>query len=219
MNSNPNLRFLKNVIWNVVLVLFAAFCFSGCAYGTRMALNANKGSLANLSKPIGILTLRTENAYKPTYEPEVNRIKFVSSSSHREKTFEPNKPYKQAKNEYLEYLVSVDLEPGDYLLGHVLGRGEGFLVAGHFNFPVNARLNLTSGITYLGHVTMTNRERKEGEERSGGVFPLIDQSVCGFSGGTFDVTVTDRGETDIPDFVRAYPALKDVTITKAIMEK
>jgi hypothetical protein len=46
-----------------------------------------------------------------------------------------------------------------------------------------------------------------------------DQAACGFSGGSFDVTVTDRSATDIPDFVGADPLLKDVTITKATMQK
>jgi hypothetical protein len=62
-------------------------------------------------------------------------------------------------------------------------------------------------------------ERKEGEKRSGLVLPLLDQAVCGFSGGTFDITVTDRSATDIPYFLRAYPALTGMTIGKAIMQK
>jgi hypothetical protein len=219
MNLNHDSRFLNHVIRNLVLVLFAAFCFSGCAYGTRMALDANKGNLAKMTKPIGMFTLRTENVFKPSYQPEVNRIRFVSSASQKEKTFQPGKPYKQAKNEFLEYLVSVDLESGDYSLKDIKGTSSGFFVAGTFGFPVNARLKLNNGITYLGHITMTNHERKEGEERSGSVFPLVDNAVCGFSSGTFDVKVSDRGETDIPDFVQAYPALKDVNIAKAIMEK
>ncbi len=146
----------------------------------------------------------------------------VSIHSNKEKVFAANKPYKEGKKEYFEYLVSVDLEPGEYSLGRIEGEGlagGGFLIAGHFGFPVNARFTLSSGITYLGHVKMTNRERKEGEQRSGGIFPLIDQTVCGFSGGTFDVTVSDRSETDIPAFIEAYPRLKDVNITKAIMQK
>jgi len=34
-----------------------------------------------------------------------------------------------------------------------------------------------------------------------------------------NITITDRSESDIPTFVRAYPLLKDVNITKAIMQK
>jgi hypothetical protein len=184
-----------------------------------MTLDANKGNLAKVTKPVGIFTLRTENVYKPSFRPEVKKITLVSSSSKAKTTFDTSKPYKQEKKGYLEYLVSVDLAPGNYSIGNVEGGGSGFLISGHFSFPVKAHFDLASGIAYLGHVTMTNRERKEGEERSGSIFPLLDQSVCGFSGGTFDITVTDRGETDIPDFIQAYPALKDANITKAIMQK
>jgi hypothetical protein len=217
MNTNRKPRFLNTVICNLVLVFFAAFIVCGCT--TKMALDANKGNLAKLSKPVGIFTLRTENAYKPSYQPQVKLITIVSSSPQDKKTFAASKPYKQEKHKYYEYLISVDLAPGDYSVGHVQGKGSGFLISGGFSFPVNAKFNLTSGITYLGHVTMVNRERKEGEERSGGIFPLIDQSVCGFSGGSFDVSVSDRGETDIPDFIQAYPPLKDANITKAVMQK
>jgi hypothetical protein len=217
MNSNRNLWFPTKLTCNLALVLFAAFSFSGCA--NKMALDANKGNLAKMNKPIAIFTLRTENVYKPSYQPEMRNISFVSSGSQGGKTVVPKKPYKQGKKEYLEYLVSVDLEPGDYKVGLVQGGASSFLVSGNFSFPVNARFNLDSGITYLGRVTMKNRERKEGEDRAGSIFPLIDQSICGFSGGTFDITVADRGETDIPDFVQAYPSLKDVSITKGIMQK
>jgi hypothetical protein len=210
-------KLINKTIGLLGLALAAQLGLTGCI--TRMALDATKGSLAKLSKPIGIFTLRTENALKPAYEPEVTLIKVVSSSSQDTKTFGRTKPHKRVKNQYLEYLVSVDLAPGDYSLGNVYGIGEGFLTTGQFKFPINTRFNLTSGVTYLGHVTMINRQHKEGEPRSGAITPLIDQAASGFYAGTFDVTVTDRGETDIPDFMRAYPPLKDIPITKAIMQK
>ncbi len=57
MNSYRDFRFLNKLICSAVLILFAVLGFSGCA--TPMALDVNKGSLANLSKQIGIFTLRT----------------------------------------------------------------------------------------------------------------------------------------------------------------
>jgi hypothetical protein len=219
MNSPRYIRSRINVIGSLGMVIFTALSVSGCAYGTRMALDANKGNVLKLEKPIAIFTLRTQNTYKPSYQPEVNRIEFVSSTAKDKKTFQPAKPYKQAKDEYLEYLVSVDLSPGAYTVRDIKGTASTFLVSGHFSFPINTHFNLPSGVTYLGHITMVNRQRMENEERSGGPLPLIDQAVTGFSGGTFDVTVSDRGETDIPDFLEAYPALKDVTIAKEIMQK
>jgi hypothetical protein len=199
------------------LAALAVFVFSGCSH--TMVLDANKKSIANVKRPIGIFTLRTENTVKPGYQPEVRSIKFVSNGSQSGKTVVPKRPYKEGKKEYLEYLVSVDLDPGDYSVGQVQGGASSFFISGTFDYPINGRFNLNSGVTYLGHVTMTNRERKESEPRAGSLFPLIDQSVCGFSSGTFDITVTDRGDTDIPDFVQAYPPLKEVNVTKAIMQK
>jgi hypothetical protein len=249
MNSNRNLRFLKKVIYNLVLVSFAAFSFCGCI--SKMALDRNKGSLAGLSKPIGIFTLDTTNAYKPSYWPHVEAIGCVSSSSHKVKAFQVSKEnfLQQASMEnYREgtgYLISVDLDPGDYSLGNIFGTSNQGGLKGVFCFPVNARFTLTNGITYLGHVMMTNRQRtqynqntrvRKGaelmmqsrpiekpsgpiEESSGPLFPLLQQGLSGFSGGTFDVTVTDKGDSDIKEFVSAYPLLKDVNITKAIMQK
>lgn len=201
----------------IVLVLLVVLSSSGCA--TKMALDANQASLANSARSIGIFTLRTENAYKPAYEPEVTRIEIKSRGSKAGKTFAPTAPYQQQKNKYLEYLVSVELKPGNNSLGLITGQGRTFPIAGTFMFPVNARFNLTNGVTYLGHLTMTNRQRKKGEARSGPVIPFIDQSMTGFSGGAFDVTISDRSETDIPDFIQAYPKLKNAIIAKAIMQR
>ena len=216
MKSNRNLRHLRLLACNLVLLLFAAFSFTGCTNG--MAL-AKKQDLTHPAKPIGIFTVRTENTYKPTYQPELTRVLFRSDALKDTTAFVASKPYRHAKNEYFEYLVSVDLPASDYSFTRAEGIGTGFLITGHFEFPIKARFTLTNGITYLGHVTMINRKRNEGEERAGGIFPLIDQSVCGFSGGTFDIAISDRSESDIPDFITAYPALKDVTITKAVMQK
>ncbi len=210
---------MQNKIVGVLTLVLAGLFLTGCSSIQKMPLEANKVSLAKVNKPIGVFTVRTANAYKPSYDLDVKYIVFSLSGSKDLQIFKPSKPYQQKKNEYLEYLVSVDLNPGDYSLLRINGKGTGFLISGGFSGSVNARFNLVSGITYLGHVTLTNRERKEGEERSGPLFPLIDQAVLGFSGGTLDITVTDRGETDIPDFVRAYPLLKDVKITKTIMQK
>jgi hypothetical protein len=203
---------------SITLAIAAILC--GCET-QKMALDSHKGSIANLPKPIGIFTLRTENAYKPNYQPSVRILQFVPIGSKDDLIFKPNKPYKEQKKEYYEYLVSVDLDAGAYTLREVEGgSGDGFFVSGSFKFPVNAQFTLPPGsVSYLGHITMINRMRKEGEKRSGSVIPLIDQAVCGFSGGTFDVAISDRSEEDIPAFVKAYPSLNDVKINTSMMHK
>ncbi len=216
---------MKNIIpfknMTVTLAALAVFALltGGCATN-KMALDAGKGSVSSSAKPIGIFTLRTANDFKPSFLPEVAKIEVLAGDSGSGRKFKNGKPYQKVKKQYCEYLVSVALEPGAYTLGDVAGTSGNFLISGHFKFPAGTHFSLSPGsISYLGHVVMTNRQRAEGERRSGSIFPLIDQSVCGFSSGTFDVSVVDRSDTDIPAFIQAYPWLQQMNITKAIMQK
>lgn len=57
----------------------------------------------------------------------------------------------------------------------------------------------------------------QNEFRAGLPFPLVDQAVTGFSGGTFDVEIIDQFEKDELEFKSRFPALRDVNIQKAIL--
>jgi len=73
-------------------------------------------------------------------------------------------------------------------------------------------------ISYLGHLDVVLRERKNDNEiRAGSVIPLIDQATSGFSTGTFDVVIEDRFDEDMKAFISEYPALQNVIIEKAIL--
>ncbi|MCG3148585.1 MAG: hypothetical protein PCFJNLEI_02030 [Verrucomicrobiae bacterium] len=209
-----------NSVFTSITAMSLTLVISGCST-PGMALKSHTGSLASPKKPIGLFTLRTENSFKPHYVPEPSKIHILCNQSQKSAVVACDRPYKMVVGEYYEYLISVELERGDYVVGNVQGiaaapRGLGI---GRFGFPINTQFTLPNGITYLGHITMTNRERKEGEPRSGPVWPLIDQSASGFHGGTFDVSIIDRADVDIPEFIKAYPALKDVSITKSIMKR
>jgi hypothetical protein len=51
-------------------------------------------------------------------------------------------------------------------------------------------------------------ERKDGELRAGPLIPLIDQAVTGFSGGTWNVAVSDRFDQDMTEFRTDFPVLE-----------
>jgi len=48
-------------------------------------------------------------------------------------------------------------------------------------------------------------------------YPFIDQSIAGFSSGTFDVVVEDKFDEDMKSFISEYPALKKVKVEKSIL--
>jgi hypothetical protein len=202
----------------VAVFLSASLFLNGCV--TKMALQAKKGPPSLAAKSVGLFTLRTENQYKPSYQPYVRFVEIKDEKTQDGKKFKTDKANAEGKDQFVEYLISIELAPGNYTLGDILGYSSGFLISGHYKFPVNARFQLAPGsMTYLGHVAMVNRERKEGEKRSGAILPLIDQSVSGFSSGTFDITISDRRDADMAAFVQAYPYLKGLQIGNSIMQK
>lgn len=215
--SHP-LRVLS--VTRFVIVVFALGVV-GCA--RPMALS--RAALSLEDKPIAIFTLRTSNQFVPIYRPEVLTVELVPMGSKRGPKFKVKRPFRQSKKEFYEYLISVDSKPGTYTIGRVFGRSmfpnnEFFaLIYGVFKFPLNLQFDLEpNSIVYLGHVSMTNRKRAKGERRSGLVVPLVDQAVSGFAGGTFDISVSDRYDLDVADFVKAYPALLNFEIKNRVHE-
>ena len=116
------------------------------------------------------------------------------------------------------YFFRLELEKGNYLLRGLTGFSGVFPVRGNFFLPLHAEMkSAVPGIFYLGHVNATVRERIGNEFRAGFPIPLIDQAVTGFSGGTFDIEITDQFETDVPEFRARFPALREVVIQKAVL--
>ena len=112
----------------------------------------------------------------------------------------------------------MQLDPGTYAIQGLTCLNRGFLINAFFFAPLRESLQVSGpGVFYLGHVDAIVRERVDNEFRAGPVAPLMDQSVSGASGGTFDVTISDQWERDRTEFVAAFPALKAASIQKAIL--
>jgi hypothetical protein len=117
------------------------------------------------------------------------------------------------ENGHTIYLVRVALVAGEYKLFDVTGSASAFPFNSIFVVPLNMDLNIApNSVAYAGRITAKLRERKGEEFRAGPLVPLIDQSVTGMSGGTWDVSVENRAEKDIAYFRTTFPALKEVTI-------
>jgi hypothetical protein len=73
-------------------------------------------------------------------------------------------------------------------------------------------------IVYLGRVEAVVRERKNDTElRAGPLIPLIDQSVAGYSGGTFHIHILNNYDSDRAFFREKYPALQAVTVDQVVL--
>jgi hypothetical protein len=198
---------------------------SGCA-GKKMALTKDQSDIDLTNKSIALLSVRISNQYKPSRQLELLSVVICPQSEPNCKRDLPSnpespyKPYKREKNSFNEYLLRYELESGIYNIDGLyttyriptLTSGVGF-----------AKLNLTTeikpnSISYLGHLYIVLREKKNNAEISaGGAIPFIDQYIAGFSSGTFDIVVEDKFDEDMKSFISEYPALQKVKVEKSIL--
>jgi len=212
-----NLRSCLKKTLLCLTVLAVAVVASGCR--SDMALNSDMGPNSLKGKSIALFTLSTSNSYKTTFKPRVFAVEVATPGAGDPCKYAPDELPGFA-GEAEGYLISVEAQPGGSIVREVSGTASGPLICGRFAFPADARFDVPKdSVTYVGHIDMVNRQRHGNEPRSGPITPLIDQAVAGFSGGTFDIIITDKSATDIPSFVQAYPCLRDVQIRKAIMKR
>lgn len=201
-----------------------AFFFTGCATPAKMPLLNQPGSLSASSEPVYLMTVTFKNSSHPRYQPKLlmtyiekpgaeakaDRLNFSVDSLSRDET-----DTLEAGN---RYYVRLQLPPRDFVL-----MGFGVMSS---KFPFNA-MGIApileplpakpGGVYYLGHINATVRERVGGEFRAGPVVPLLDQSMTGFSGGTFDVVIEDRWASDEALFRIKFPALSGVEVKKNLL--
>jgi ketosteroid isomerase-like protein len=191
-----------------------------------MALTKGQSNIDLTKKSIALLSVRISNQYKPSRQLELLSVFICPQSEPNCKhdlpsQYEsPYKPYKREKNSFNEYLLFYELESGTFNIdGFYTTYRIPTLISG-FGF---AKLNLITeikpnSISYLGHLNIILREKKsKAEMMAGGAIPYIDQSIAGFSSGTFDVAVEDKFDEDMKSFISEYPALQKVNIEKSIL--
>lgn len=204
--------------------LVLAMLLNGCATRTEMALHDNPAVIPPKSQAIFLLTVDLRNDYKPGYQPNliVTYVEKPGAQSKAERlnfVTDDRAPEILSSNEAgKRYYLRFELPPGDYIIQGFLGMYRSLLLNGTCLAPLHVPLRAgPAGVIYLGHVKEVIRERKGSEFRAGAPVPLIDQAVCGFSGGTFDVEITDAMDDDLKFFRRQFRALENVKIEKAIL--
>ena len=204
------------VVIQFLACLFLWSCQSSRAFDPRAErVDVEKGSLV-------LVSLRTRNDHRPDYTPHVDQLVFESIGA-------PATPGGSAKRTFVAVVsaqpaetpipvervgwYAAQLPPGEYRLTKIKGSSQTFWVRGWFSWPVDWSFRLAPGeVLHLGDGSMVNRKRAKGEERSGGIFPIVDQSVSGYAESTFDVALSPADANSAAGFRRKYKALAEVEL-------
>lgn len=163
---------------------------------------------------LGRITIQNKN--KPNHQPELLAV-FIKKDG---KDFSFTKPslITEIDNESKEYIFSLASEPGVAELNLMRFLRQAFLINGMADLPFKQEIVFPENeIVYIGNINASIVPREEGQPRAGSVIPLIDQSVTGFSTGTFVVDVSDNYDEDIDLIIKKFPYLASKKITKMIL--
>ncbi len=200
---NQKMRHISLHVFYLIFIL----SLSGCSGLKPMALNSKTKTLNLEKKSIALFVLEMKNEYKPGYKPIPTSIEIFPQNGKK-------LIYKA------DDLCSIDLVPGTYTIGKVSGYASGLFITGGFSFDIGTSFTLNPNtVSYIGNIKMVNRKKQKGEKSSGGPFPLIDQAATGFSDGTFDVFIEEKGDTDMQLFENKYPILKQQLVMNNLMTK
>jgi hypothetical protein len=200
-----------------ITAALACCVVTGCATVNPMAFDKTSTAIDTKEKSIVLMTIDVARSDGSRYVPAPFVVKLAkpgAQSKEDRQNFKLNKDTDALQeNGHTVYLARIALAPGDYKLADVEGSANAFPIASLFAVPLNMDLKVKpNSVTYIGRVTAKLRERKDGEFRAGPLLPLIDQSVSGMSGGTWDVSVDNMSQQDLEHFKAAYPVLKTVTV-------
>lgn len=206
----------------IVSLAIISLYLTGCATSQKMAFENNTDT--HPTKPVYLMSVTLKNNYRTSYQPKLLTALVEKKDAKEDKdhlNFDMDAAGKseadtpEAGN---SYLLRMELENGEYVIRGLSGFSGTFPFHGTFFAPLHADTKSNgSGVFYLGHVSATVRERKENEFKAGVMVPLIDQAVTGFSGGTFDIEISDQLDKDQALFKSKFSALQNVTIQKSIL--
>lgn len=208
----------------LLVFVFALASIWGCAGMVQtgeMALKFDNPPTTDRVNSMALFTMRLENQVRPSYKPNLKGLLITSADPVHKCNYKVDKSIAPDDLPYEEYLITLFLSPGDYLIEDASGTANNLIFNGVFKFPVLASFSIPpdTPLLYCGHISMINRERKSGERRSGKVIPLPDQAASGMAGGTFDIVISDKSETDIPLLQQNLPWLRNKEIKTSIMTK
>jgi hypothetical protein len=218
----------KATLKYLTLFIILGFILAAMGCMSPMAINNKMQSLDISKESIVLFSVRASNMLVPNNQLILQNIKAKETVSGKKFSFQVDDPINygiSSSPKFYDYLISLKLSPDKYTISQISGRGaingvRGREFLGHFSVDLKIDFDVEPNtVLYLGHIEMINRQRKEGETRSGTLFPILDQTMGGFYTGTMDISISDSYDEDITIFKQNYPVLENCTVKKSIMEK
>jgi hypothetical protein len=190
----------------------------GCANVAKMPLQTNVTTVDTSQKSILVARVRVKNENRPSHQPNLNTV--VLTTQEKAQSFAAPTLLAESPDIGREYFVSMDVVPGKTKLNYMF-----FVRSIPMLLMANAMVNLdyeidvpSNKVVYLGNIVATIVPRTDDSQpRAGAVIPLIDQSVAGFSSGTFKVDISDQYTADTKDMIAKFPALAGKEIVKNVL--
>jgi len=205
----------------ILTLAFAILAASGCATRAVMPYSTQSVAAPRPDNVALLMTATIRNDHHPSSQPDL-RVVYVEYPGAKEKSDRLNFMIDDDARSLLQatgnYLIRLELPPGKYVLRGFMGQVWSFPTIAICRAPLHSGLDFPKGgVYYIGHVDAVIRERKDGEFRAGPPLPFVEQAHAGFSSGTFDVSITDRADTDLPRFRNQFPGLASAEIQRAIL--
>jgi hypothetical protein len=204
-----------------IVATVATLLTSGCATVYTMSPTTTTSSVDTTKNSYALMTVTLKNAYHTSYQPSpivVNLERGAADSREDRLNFRFDDQETTTGDSGNHYFIRLPLAPGKYVMRGITGQSGVFPFHGMFFAPLHEVVDVKpNSIVYLGHIDATVVERKDGELRAGPVIPLIDQAATGFSGGTWDISVSDQFDNDVTAFKKDFPALSNASIDRDVL--
>jgi len=209
------------IVSRTVLAVLATVLLAACATPMKMPVAKDTPAVDVSSKSLLLMTLRMSHDAKPSITPfpRVAHVEKPGATKQEDRlNFMFDADATSVGPDGEDYLVRVDLEPGQYSFHGFSGGGGMAIFPGYFALPILADIEVEPNtVVYLGRIEARTRERVGNEFRAGPVAPLLDQAVTGWSTSTWEVEVRDAYESDIARFRTHFPALAETEVRKQVL--
>lgn len=207
---------------NVLLGLLMASSLVGCASVNQMPLQPETSAIDTSEKSLLVarVTIKNENAVG--HQPDLLCIFLSEGSVDSGELLSFTEPTLISDNgeQGKDYLVSLAVKPGKVRLNYTrFLRSVPLLLMATADMPLDQEVEVpANAIVYLGNINAVIVPRTNDDQpRAGALVPLIDQSVAGFSDGTFKIEISDQYDQDLKLLREKFPLLADKTISKHVL--